>query len=100
MNEFVAFGFLILGIFFSFFGALGVIRFPDVYLRLHSGAVCTTTGILSIFIGLIILEGWNILSARIMVMAIFTFVTSAIISHAIGRSAYECGVIPWGRRKK
>ena len=99
MRIWTAYAFLSMGVFFSFFGALGVIRFPDVYLRLHAAAKCTTTGVLSIFVGLMILEGLNIFSARMLALALFTFLTSPLTSHAIGRSAYEFGIFPWRKRR-
>jgi len=40
--------FLGIGVAFNMLGSLGLIRFPDVYTRLHAGTKCTTFG--SIFI--------------------------------------------------
>jgi len=47
---------LFLGIFFNLLGALGILRFPDVYTRLHAGTKCTTFGSIYL-IGSVILLG-------------------------------------------
>ena len=47
---------LAIGVFFNLLAGIGLIRFPDVYTRLHAGTKCTTFG--SIFIiGSVILLG-------------------------------------------
>ena len=47
---------LAFGVFFNLLAGFGLLRFPDVYTRLHAGTKCTTFG--SIFIcGSIILIG-------------------------------------------
>ena len=94
---------LFLGIFFSLLGALGIIRFPDVYTRLHAGTKCTTFG--SIFlVGSVILLGfkqWYEGSADGSVLAIHAIVALAAIlitnptgAHAIARAAHKSGIAP------
>ena len=47
---------LAVGVFFNLLAGIGLLRFPDVYTRLHAGTKCTTFG--SIFlIGSVILVG-------------------------------------------
>lgn len=91
----LAYGFFILGLFFMFFGVLGIIRFPDVYTRLHPAGKAGTAGVLSIFIGLIIYSGISSFSWRIMLIALFMIITSPVASHAIARGAIESGLQPW-----
>lgn len=89
--------FLFLSIFFSFFGNIGILRFPDVYTRLQASSKCATTSLLSLFIGLMILKGFSSISVRILIIGVFFLITSPVASHAIGRSAYEGGILPWRR---
>jgi multicomponent Na+:H+ antiporter subunit G len=95
----IAYSFLFLGVFFAIFGNIGVLRFPDVYTRLQASSKCTTTSILSLFIGLMILEGFSSVTLRILVIALFLLITSPVASHVIGRSAYEGGILPYRRKK-
>ena len=47
---------LLIGGFFMFLGALGIVRMPDVFNKIQAGSKATTLGFLSIIIGMIILK--------------------------------------------
>ena len=54
--DIIVYIFLVFGVFFNLLAGVGLLRFPDVYTRLHAGTKCTTFG--SIFIcGSVILLG-------------------------------------------
>ena len=91
----IAYFFFGWGIFFMVFGALGILRFPDLYTRLHPAGKAGTAGVLSTFIGLIIYCGFSPLSLRIILIALFIVITSPVASHAIARGAIESGIKPW-----
>lgn len=93
--KFIAYFFFAWGLFFMIFGALGILRFPDLYTRLHPAGKAGTAGVLSIFIGLIIYSGFSTLSLRIILIALFIVITSPVASHAIARGAIESGIKPW-----
>ena len=93
------------GVFFNLLAGFGLLRFPDVYTRLHAGTKCTTFG--SIFIcGSVILMGlkmWYYGSTDGSVLAIHTaaalvaiLITNPTGAHAIARAAYRSGVKPVG----
>ncbi|MBU0501804.1 MAG: monovalent cation/H(+) antiporter subunit G [bacterium] len=87
-----------LGVFFMFFGMLGIIRFPDLYTRLHPAGKAGTAGVLSIFIGLIIMTGFSVFSMRIILITLFIVITSPVASHVIARGAFESGIKPWVKK--
>ncbi|NQT29370.1 MAG: monovalent cation/H(+) antiporter subunit G [Candidatus Saganbacteria bacterium] len=91
----IAYFFFGLGIFFMVFGVLGILRFPDLYTRIHPAGKAGTAGVLSIFIGLIIYSGFSPLSLRIILIALFIVITSPLASHAITRAAIESRIKPW-----
>jgi multicomponent Na+:H+ antiporter subunit G len=91
--------FVTLGVFFGLVGNLGVLRFPDVYTRLHASAKCSTTTLLSVFIACLILEGFSPLGGRILVIALFFLLTGPVAAHIIARRAWKRGVEPWRRRR-
>ena len=97
--------FLGIGVFFNLLAGIGLLRFPDVYTRLHAGTKCTTFG--SIFLcGSVILIGlkmWYFGDSIGSVMTIHTsFALIAILltnptgAHAIARAAHRSGVKPFG----
>jgi multicomponent Na+:H+ antiporter subunit G len=103
MIEIVIYILLIVGLFFNGLGSLGLLRFPDVYTRLHASTKCTTFG--SIFTSCaVILYGlyyWSVSSASYGVLAIHAFIalialviTNPTGSHAIARAAHRSGVYP------
>lgn len=74
--------------------AVGLIRFPDVYSRLHAGTKALTAGSLLIFAGVAVYE-WSLPSAlKLAVTAGFFFATAPLATHAIARAAYRSGVTP------
>ena len=103
--EFLIYILLGIGVFFNILGGFGLLRFPDVYTRLHAGTKCTTFG--SIFItGSVILLGlkmWYLGSTDGSVLAIHTagalvaiLLTNPTGAHAIARAAHKSGVKPVG----
>jgi multicomponent Na+:H+ antiporter subunit G len=97
--------FLAIGVFFNLLAGIGLLRFPDVYTRLHAGTKCTTFG--SIFIlGTVIILGlktWFLGDTNGSVLAIHTvFALAAILltnptgAHAIARAAHKSNVKPFG----
>ncbi|MFH1542752.1 MAG: monovalent cation/H(+) antiporter subunit G [bacterium] len=87
--------FFAIGLFFMTFGVLGLIRFPDIYTRLHPAGKAGTAGVLSIFIGLICYTGWSLFTLKILLIALFIILTSPVTTHLIARGAIESKIIPW-----
>ena len=83
------------GVFLLLTGALGLIRFPDLYSRMHAAGKCDTLGQLLMLTGLAIYEGWELTSLKLLIVAGFVFITSPTATHAIARAAYRSGIRPW-----
>ncbi len=105
MLEILIYILLGIGIFFNVLAGVGLLRFPDVYTRLHAGTKCTTFG--SIFIcGSVVILGlkmWYQGSTDGSVLAIHTvgalvaiLLTNPTGAHAIARAAHKSGVEPVG----
>lgn len=103
--DIIVYIFLAIGIFFNLLAGVGLLRFPDVYTRLHAGTKCTTFG--SIFLcGSVIILGlkiWYLGNTDGSVLAIHTagaliaiLITNPTGAHAIARAAHRSGVKPYG----
>ena len=104
--DIIVYIFFALGVFFNLLAGVGLLRFPDVYTRLHAGTKCTTFG--SIFlIGSVIIMGlktwlWNhdvdgsVLAIHSAVALIAILLTNPTGAHAIARAAHRSGVMPVG----
>ena len=96
---------LAIGIFFNILAGIGLLRFPDVYTRLHAGTKCTTFGSIFIIGSVIILglKSWYLGNVNGSVLAIHSIgalvailVTNPTGAHAIARAAHKSGVKPYG----
>jgi multicomponent Na+:H+ antiporter subunit G len=91
-----------IGVLFNGLGALALMRFPDVYTRLHGATKCTTFGSIFTALGVIIygfVRGgaeYNTLAIHTIVALIAILVTNPTGSHAIARAAHRSGVKPKG----
>jgi multicomponent Na+:H+ antiporter subunit G len=85
---------LILGLLLTLTGALGVIKLPDFYTRLHAAGVTDTGGALLILFGLAVLSGWSFASLKLLLIALFLMLTAPVISHLLAQSAHVGGREP------
>jgi len=95
--------FLAIGVFFNLLAGIGLLRFPDVYTRLHAGTKCTTFGSIFICGGIIIygLVKWydgdvnsSVLSLHTIGALVAILLTNPTGAHAIARAAHRSGVMP------
>ncbi len=83
------------GIVFFLGGTVGLLRCPDLYARLHPSTKCDTLGACSVILALIILSGFSMVVLKLLAVTFFLMLSSAVCGHAIGRSAFKSGVVPW-----
>jgi len=92
--EYISFFIMSIGCIVMLFAALGLYRFPDIYMRLHSSSKVNTGGAMTILLGLILRSGINTLSVKILILIILIFILTPVLSHAIARSAHLQGKTP------
>ncbi|WP_323844185.1 monovalent cation/H(+) antiporter subunit G [Microbulbifer magnicolonia] len=78
---------LALGCFFMLSGAIGLLRFPDFYTRMHAAGVTDTLATFLIIGGLMLLAGWSLALLKLGLILLFIFFTSPAASHALARAA-------------
>ncbi|MGH1440360.1 MAG: monovalent cation/H(+) antiporter subunit G [Cellvibrionaceae bacterium] len=90
--------FILVGCLFVVGGAIGLIRMPDFYTRLHAASVTDTGGILFIMIGLILQAIFifdNPMAAiKLVLVVIFIYFTAPTASHAVAKAALMAKLIP------
>ncbi len=82
---------LIIGAVCSLIGAVGLIRLPDVYNRLHASTVAVVGGAVVVIGGAGLLNGADTFLLKSAIIAFFIFFTTPTGSHAIARAAYIRG---------
>jgi multicomponent Na+:H+ antiporter subunit G len=87
------------GVFFLFMGAVGLLRFPDFYTRMHAAGKADTLGSLLVLTGLAVYGGLDLAGVKILFIGLFIFVTSPTATHAMARSALKNKMPLWTREK-
>ena len=83
------------GSLFAFAAALGVLRLPDVFIRMHASTKAGTLGCGLIFLAVAIHFGEIGIVVRAIAAFVFLILTAPVAAHMIGRAAYRTGVPLW-----
>lgn len=75
-------------------GAIGILRLPDVYTRMHAASITDTLGAGTIILGLILQAGLTLVAGKLFLILIFIFFTSPASSFALAHAALSSGVKP------
>ena len=86
--------FLVLGSLFVIVGALGLIRMPDFYTRMHAAGITDTLGADMILLGLMLQAGLSLVTVKLVLIGAFLFFTSPTSTHAIANAAFTAGLKP------
>jgi multicomponent Na+:H+ antiporter subunit G len=98
--------FLIAGLIFFTGGAVGILRFPDFYSRLHPAGKLDTMGSLFMLFSLALfnLHHFSLIdlltSIKIMIIVVFVFLSSPTAVHGIVDAGVRAGLKPWTKGEK
>ena len=93
MIDVVAGFFLIAGASFATVAAVGLVRFPDVFSRMHAATKPQTLGLVCILIGLAVRVQTVTAVTTVVVIIAFQLLTAPVASHMVGRAAYRVGLV-------
>lgn len=82
------------GCFFILVGAIGLIRMPDVFTRLHAGGLVDTMGAGMIMVGLMFQTGFGLVTFKLVLVLVFVWFSSPISTYALARAALQSGEEP------
>ncbi|MFU0824440.1 monovalent cation/H(+) antiporter subunit G [Clostridium sp.] len=77
------------GLFFFMVGTIGLLRFPDMLTRAHGAAKCDTLGAMLSLLGLIIFNGFNVVSLKLILILLFIWITNPTATHLIAKARYD-----------
>ena len=78
-------------------GAIGLIRLPDFFTRMHAAGLIDTLGAGFVLAGLMIEAGWSLNLPKLLMILVFLLFTSPTSSHALVHAALARGLKPWKR---
>lgn len=92
--EILAMALLALGGLFCVIGAVGLLRMPDFYTRMHAASVIETLGAGLVIAGLMLLAGLTLATAKLAILGLLIFFASPTATHALAKAAHERGIVP------
>jgi multicomponent Na+:H+ antiporter subunit G len=97
--------FLLTGLFFFLGGAVGIVRMPDFYSRLHPAGKLDTLGIFAMVAGLALYNLHHfslealLLSFKLFLIVFFVFLSSPTATHSIVDAGMRAGLRHWTKKK-
>jgi len=86
---------IVIGALFMFVAALGVLRMPDLFLRMSATTKAATLGVGFILLAAAVYFNDFGTTTRALATIIFLLITAPVAAHMIGRAAYFNGVPLW-----
>ena len=83
-----------LGCFFVLIGALGVLKLPEFWSRLHAASVVESAGMILLISGLCIQSGLSLITVKLILLIVFLFLTGPTATHAVASAALVSGMKP------
>ena len=88
---------IILGGGFAAVAGLGLLRLPDVLIRMHASTKAGTLGVGLIVLGVSVHFASSLVLTKAILIIVFLFLTAPVGAHLIARAAYRRGIKLWER---
>ena len=95
MLDWLSLALLSAGAFFFLAGTVGLLRFPDVYCRLHALAKADNLGLGCVLAGLALQAESTAVALKLILIWPLVLAASAGVGYAIARRAEALGIRPW-----
>jgi multicomponent Na+:H+ antiporter subunit G len=93
-------GLVAAGALLAIIGAIGVLRFPDVYTRIHAASITDTGGAGLIILGLALLAGLTPTTLKLLLVWVFIMLATPAAANALANAAFGAGHSPWSNGKR
>ncbi len=96
-SDYLSAALLIAGAVFFLAGTIGLLRFPDIYTRLHALTKVDNVGLGLIVAGLAVqMESWAAVGKLLLIWWL-VLIASASVAHLVARRALQKGIRVWKR---
>lgn len=82
------------GAVFVLIGAIGTLRFPDFWARLHSASVTDSAGMILLVAGMALQAGVSLVAVKLILIFLFLLLTGPTSTHALASAALVSGLRP------
>lgn len=85
---------ILLGSFFTLAGALGLVRMPEIFTRMHAASVTDTLGVGFLILGMGLQAGFSLVTLKLVILlAVFLF-TGPVVTHALAQACLHEDIKP------
>lgn len=95
MNDLITAFLMVFGASFMLLASIGVLRLPDLFIRMHAATKSGTLGVSGMLLALAVHFNDLGTAIRAGLAIVFLFLTAPVAAHFIGRAAYLVGVPLW-----
>lgn len=92
--QYAAAGLMVTGAIFSLLSAVGVLRLPDLYTRMHAASKAGAVGTGLVLLSLAVSSGDSPVVLRAILGILFLLLTTPVAAHLLARAAYRAGHRP------
>jgi multicomponent Na+:H+ antiporter subunit G len=78
---------IFLGVFLVITGALGILRFPDIFSRLHPAGIIDSCATICILLGLVLHHGFTLFSGKLILLTLLILITGPTATHVLAKVA-------------
>ena len=82
---------------FCVIGALGLLRMPDFFTRMHAASLIDTLGAGLLLLGMMLQAGFSLVTVKLIFVGLLLFFTSPTATHALARAARARGLAPMAK---
>jgi multicomponent Na+:H+ antiporter subunit G len=86
---------IVVGAGFMLLAAVGLVRMPDLFTRMHATTKSTTLGVGCLMLGVAVHFGDLAIAARALAIVAFVFITAPVAGHMVARAAYFSNTARW-----
>lgn len=94
LREALGWALLMGGGFFVLTGAIGIVRFPDFYTRMHAAGITDTLGADLMLLGMVVMSPSWVVAVKLLIIGAFMLFTSPVSTHALAHAAWVGGQPP------
>jgi multicomponent Na+:H+ antiporter subunit G len=85
---------VLLGSFFTLVGALGLIRMPEVFTRMHAASLTDTLGAGFLLLAMMLQAGLSLVTLKLLSLLVLFFFVSPVVTHALAQACLHEGIKP------
>ncbi len=87
----------VFGAFLMLLTGIGLLRMPDVFMRMHAATKGASLGVALLLLGAALVFGETAIVTKALVTIVFIFLTAPVAGHLLGRAAYASRTPLWER---